>query len=653
MSRSLEQRGIAEQAAQAKWIEHVYGDERGWLYPLHAVDGSMEMIDGDVHKRAWTRWKAMAGDTARQKYKWGRNGLYTQDKANNPTKPTCIAYYWTGYDVRPILRETGVLHIVAGEVDVLTFLAMGITNVTAFFGEANIPATLVEDLESWGVHTVHYYADNDHTGYSSADAVKERLGLSGITLHLWAMPEQYKDVNDWYLDNPTGDVMQARRSITSNEPQAVAREFDFQRYAQAITAALGAEWTGRNRGFSKNMPCIFDAHEHDDRNPAAGWSEEAGRFRCFKCGQTYTAKETADRLGINGADFMKATLTPAKAAVQPKGGGSGASTAAVQNARIVSTHDAMRVYEDALDPDKFDVGRVPLINPITSMHKLQGFGHMLSDGKLVAVLGLSGGGKTSFIESMFVDPWRQMGISGGYDGPEWTPDEYVQRIVHRHGGATTDKIMLHMVWKAEERRRRANQPTSSYGKRLSDDELVRTRTVLDAVRSWQGQCYYLDEPSWDLGKRLDALSAFITDKRQQGVDIRYWVWDYIQLIDVLGSSDDRSRVQNAIKLLKAFVAEHRIIGIVASQPTKSASGDAKQGETLVAEAAQFMRDWEFNLFITLKPILNEEGQAMFGRVNVTKNSTGRGGQLDLAVDFKHLRWIDGPVPMALLQQEGA
>lgn len=70
-------------------------------------------------------------------------------------------------------------------------------------------------------------------------------------------------------------------------------EYTFEEVRQAIINRLGVD-TFKANGFSKKyIPCVF----HDDKHASASLHREIG-LQCFTCGQTFTWKQLAERLGI-------------------------------------------------------------------------------------------------------------------------------------------------------------------------------------------------------------------------------------------------------------------------------------------------------------------------------------------------------------------
>ena len=104
--------------------------------------------------------------------------------------------------------------------------------------------------------------------------------------------------------------------------------------------------------------------------------------------------------------------------------------------QIVSLGDLTTAFDAFMDDDKFeDVGEAVMM-PFKSMHRLGGMAQMLPPGKMTAVVGGSGDGKTTFQETM-----RDALLKAGYDclwySPEWDTYETHWRIIQRNGGATT------------------------------------------------------------------------------------------------------------------------------------------------------------------------------------------------------------------------
>lgn len=77
-----------------------------------------------------------------------------------------------------------------------------------------------------------------------------------------------------------------------------------QRFVEDVEARLGIQGYKEN-GWSLPIRCPFKAHEHDDAAPATHWHETSKCLKCFKCGQTWNAKDTGAQLGIKLEDYLE------------------------------------------------------------------------------------------------------------------------------------------------------------------------------------------------------------------------------------------------------------------------------------------------------------------------------------------------------------
>jgi len=646
LRETLQARGIAEAADVAGWTEATWYGEPGWAFPLRSATGKVyTMPDG----RTARRWKA--GTTpANRKYMWG----YEDQRKGDLKQPEHCRYYWIGEkDMREVITAAGgVLHITAGEPDALTLYAMGYENVTSFFGEGSVPDSLVDDMELLGVSEVCYYADNDNAGYDAAEKVRAVLAQTLIKCTVYTAPQEHNDLNDLYVatGRDADATMQAIRTVTLGEldapPQAAEPNFNAQGYISAITTALGATWKRHRSGWSQPMACIFANHEHDDRNPAAGWSESKQSYRCFKCGHTWDIDEVAEQIGVAKSDYW---TEPAPAMKTAKAQPSQAAPPSLDNYFKSSDQGLSKVLARINGDVLSDA--LPIINPISELHHLGGFCRLLTPGKIVGILGLSGGGKTSFVESMIVDPLRQIGISGVFWGPEWTYDEYAERSIQRYSQAVTmDDLSLHYMHMSEERARKAGQRATRFGKPLTNTQTEDVVRTVGKIAEWPGKTHYETKMGVTASQLIDLMQRKVDTQRAQGSNVRLAVFDYVQLMEVAGARSERENIQSAINMIKTFCVDNELIGIVNSQPTKAGSAESKaKGDTLDdegyirdlhADAAQFMREWVFNLFLTLTPAIRDGQQLNWGRVNVVKNSRGKEGHVDLQTDFARLRWLD-------------
>ncbi len=647
----LQERGILQAALDAGWDFLNWYGTPGWSFPLYQANGQKWVMPdnaGVARGRAAQRWKALDSNH-NPKYLWG---YPDQSRENGDVRqPVGCGYYWLpGGDTKQAIDSAGgVLIVACGEPDTLTFATVGKRNVVSFFGEGLIPDNAVDVFHKLGVRRIAYYPDNDNTGWDDALKLIEKFDGSGIEVDVYALPDEkaWTDVNDindlWIACGFDKDeflsTLDACKSINAALVRAapVTQEYEdndeaWRKYHEDIERALGAYWK-RGGGWSKYMRCIFANHDHDDRNPKATYHKEKHVFRCFKCSQTWQGDQVAERLGIERPKSTpkQQPITPAKTA-----NGAGQAAAPKPAIPVYTSDDSLRRYRErlrGLNP----VEHVPF--PFKALHHLGGFCQIIQTGKIVGVLGLSGGGKTSFIETLS-DAWRQTGLNIIWWSPEWTWEEMADRAVQRWGGLSMIDMMLYERWLIEEA---AGTPEHKrIGKPQPQAVIDHTIGITEAIEAWEGKAYYLDKMDVTLADLLDRAQQTVDDLAQDGRKPKIAVFDYIQLAEIAGARGDSERIPRAISLIKAFCSDNRIVGVVGTQTRKDDSEEArKEGELLTAEAAQYFRDDKTNLFITLNPEFDEQGN-MTGKgiINVVKNSGGRRGKVPARPDPAHLRWND-------------
>lgn len=649
----LSERGIYDAAQKAGWYPMRYYNQPGWAFPLYQANGQKWMLEGGREAR---RWKAFDSD-ASPKYSWG----WPDQQKGEERKPENCHYYWLPGTADAILKMNGVLHITAGEPDMLTLLEQGWKNVTTFFGEMAIPDNLVHDLQRLGVKKVTYYPDTDDTGVNAAIALYEALEGSDIAYSALMLPHAGKktDLNSLWqqvdFDTKTFlgvllDAKQYRFNKTEEPPQMRRKDFDRIGYEQAldkqyadIANALGVTEYKRN-GFSNPISCLFAAHEHDDKNPAAAWHQDKHIMVCFKCGQTWLGDEVAERLGISKVDW-NAYMPDATTQEQVK-----VEVAELADSIVYSSDQSIQRYRErmrGLHVSSF----TPIPFPFRVLHHLQGYAQVMKPRKITGILGLSGGGKTSFMETAG-DALRQQGIDLLWWGPEWSWEEMTDRTVQRYGGLTITEMMQHETYLAEQRQREEQGHATNFGVEGALDKINRTDAILDTIEGWPGKSYFVDKMGLALQQLLDVMDNTIIKKRGEGRNIRVVVFDYAQLLEVSGARSDMERINKAVGMIKTFCADTNMIGVVATQPRKNDSSTAKarsgNDSELTSESARYLVDDPFNLFITLNPVM--DAQMNKGVISVTKNSGGTREKVPVYIDFKHLTWKDERLPAYLANQ---
>lgn len=303
--------------------------------------------------------------------------------------------------------------------------------------------------------------------------------------------------------------------------------------------------------------------------------------------------------------------------------------------------DSMVAYRTTLHKAKPTSG-VPLLFPYKVLHDSGGFCRIIPPGIMIGVVGLSGGMKTSFVETI-TDKWRQMGHHILWWGPEWDWEQMGARAIQRYGGASIEQKLLHDLWLTEEA---LNVPEGKrHGRHMGRDLVQRSETISYTIENWPGQSHYIENMNIDIDGLLDACHDRVTTLAAEGTHIRVAVWDYVQLLNMRSVRTEAERITQVLGLLKGFCVEHKIVGVVASQVTKAAGSVVRDGsDTLDAESGQFQRSDKFNLVITLNPVYQGSLLTNRGLVRVAKNSIGKPLTKTVYIDPSKFLWLDKEAP---------
>jgi hypothetical protein len=371
--------------------------------------------------------------------------------------------------------------------------------------------------------------------------------------------------------------------------------------------------------------------------------------------------------------------------------------------RPETVQDAITYVSDIANNRRVDEGRT-LTMPYRLLHPLGGLCRYLPPGKLTLVFGMSGHGKTSFVEPM-MEFWQQTGHNGIFDGREFDPSEYEFRRIQRHSGQVVESMdgakhhfkplsytdfMAHK--KAQEEERDNTPKFLRDGVFLTHDQQRTVAWVESFVNRWTGKVRYAPKKSYldDMpgidpainskqaadDKRYGTLTwarHFVNEQRDNGVPIDYMIFDYMQLFNLHTNNAPTNAYQTALYMIKDFAVEMRVHCIVLSQVNKNDdSATRSQNKPLGVSAMQFINDAPANLTISLNIAYADttevdwQGNAQTvkqqlpngnfaGMLWVIKNSMEKTGQVKMQADLAHYRWIDAswqPMKADLLDDEG-
>lgn len=390
-------------------------------------------------------------------------------------------------------------------------------------------------------------------------------------------------------------------------------------------------------GYSKGGWQGFDGWENEVRQLGRLWGREDQEIEASISGAY--EKATPKTVGLPDDPLPPVTqaVVAKNATTEPEPPPEQASAPAVINWH--TSAESMRRYRERLTVARTD-GKLPLIFPYRALHDFRGFCRVVAPGVMIGVVGMSGGMKTSFVETI-TDAWKQMDCNDVlWYGPEWNWEKMADRAVQRYGGANLTDVMLHELWMQEQ----ALGVKARDGVRLPKAAYEESLRVSEDIERWAGMNHYIEQMDVDIDDLLKASTQRLTDAKEMGRHIRIAVWDYLQLLDMRSARSEQDRIGSILGRVKAFCVEHSLIGIVASQVTKTASSDTKENQKLLtSEAGQFFRSDKFNLVLTLNPVYDGKLLTDKGYINVDKNSIGKTGAVEVGIDPARLRWLDSAV----------
>jgi hypothetical protein len=357
--------------------------------------------------------------------------------------------------------------------------------------------------------------------------------------------------------------------------------------------------------------------------------------------------------------------------------------------RPETMHAAIRYVLGVARGEVVDEGRI-LTMPYSVLHGFGGLCRYMPPGKLSLIFGMSGHGKTSFVEPM-MEFWAQRGYNGIFDGREFDPDEYEFRRIQRYSGqavedlggqtahyerVTYTEFMGHK--KALQEARDKIPMFLRDGQCLKGTKLRTVDWIDTMVNRWPGNLYYAPKKSYlddtpgaelpisaEQAKRDDDYGTltwarlYINEQRNKGIPVDYMIFDYMQLLKLHTNNAPTNAYQTALYMIKDFSVSMRIHCIVLSQVNKTNDNDSRNmNRPLPVSAMQYINDAPANLTISLNIRYVEgletdwQGQPQMvkqtipgttnnpGMVWVIKNSMERTGQVKMQADLAHYRWLD-------------
>lgn len=277
--------------------------------------------------------------------------------------------------------------------------------------------------------------------------------------------------------------------------------------------------------------------------------------------------------------------------------------------------------------------------PFRSISALGGFCEIMEKTKMTAVIGPSGGQKTTFIECI-VTAWLQAGYSGAMFGPEWSSADMLRRAIQRLGGPSYVKVGKHLAYKADVSSLPVAEQEFAKKRAFAEGKYplsaAEENTMLDLkreIQSWPGNLYVL-RPSMNFKTTIEQFQAAQSKAKERCKPLDFIVLDYIQV-----AGNDYEEIMTAISWTKTFCMTGNLHGLASSQMVKSDSRANRQGQAVGSEAMAYASDAAFNsAYVLNRPVDSDNHYLDKIKVRVTKNSMGQSG-IETMLDYNPLRLL--------------
>ena len=657
----LEQRGILGAALECKIEPRLLHGTPGWVYPIINQYGNPAEVRAGL---TLYRWKA-CDSNANPKYMF----LPEDPQDGGPWHKPRI-YFAPGF-AEAVKKAGGVVIWASGEPDVWAWMSAGFRNVFCWFGEMNVPDNLVAMLQHFEIKTVLMYPDLDDTGQRAATKVKDllianrigfswyeldrdKLGDGGDINKLWIYSEFDREIFDIEVsacrvvlkgtpDEPAAPPPdpEPAKNIRDNHVGWSTTEYEdfLAKCWDWIMADCGVSKAdfGVNKR-SKRIACRIVSHTHDDHRPAAYlyWdgSPTSGAYCCPKCDEP--SLNITQYMKLRGKDPVE--FYPVRDS-KPKPPHNGTAKSDDKTGWLVGWAEAGSRYEAVLDGNLPINTYPPLPIPFREMKKMGGLARNLDAGLVMGIISGSGWGKTVLVETI-IDYWRSLGKYGIIWGPEWSPEKYFARAVHRKGGPSPSDVTDHKAWYAD--KLRGVEEHKRAGHRLTDDQLVKAREVAALVKQWP-ELETIDRAGVTVANLFGKFDhagvwhngaydeAFI-GMEAAGKRPSYAVCDYANLVMGQNGDDQFKTVAAAVDGFKQFCTRHQVSGLEVFQIDKETSKSVLAGRTQIdLESMLGARSFSLNLCVALAREIDEVtgDYTDIGKLRVTKNSEGHCGAFEL------------------------
>jgi hypothetical protein len=300
------------------------------------------------------------------------------------------------------------------------------------------------------------------------------------------------------------------------------------------------------------------------------------------------------------------------------------------NAKVItSTNSLEQVVQKITDTERFIGVEEYLPIPFQKFHQFGGQMRVMSPGLVFLVAMISGGGKTSFLET-WINYWLRQGFDVLMRGDEWSHVQYTVRMMQRYGGLTNEQFEDFEIWKSE--REHGVPVANRFGKQIPKDIYDKSMQIKRDISKWPGKIHYFPTEPY-IEDTIADMESRLHELRRNGRRVACAAWDYISLFKSRDTSEN-NQPEAVGGAIKDFSKRTRLASIAASQVKKDVSERIKRGDNtpLVASDLYYVRDDKYNCILGLNPIYHkmrdEHGFEHWTftnkvRAEILKNSNGK------------------------------
>ena len=316
--------------------------------------------------------------------------------------------------------------------------------------------------------------------------------------------------------------------------------------------------------------------------------------------------------------------------------------------------------------------------PFASLHQFGGNAFAMKPNFISGIVGVSGGGKTSFWQTLvqlLLRQTRNWGII--VDAREFKPeDDFERHALRELSVINPDDIVKHEIYQQMQSENHFIEPDEKkLGKLMTDDKFNALLQFQANEKYRFGHFEYADEFDY-IEDTLDYMYRRTMELRQDGKYVDLWIFDYLTLYratqkTMQGVGDNIYNV--ILSIIKAKTRRANIHSIVMLQPNKEPTLAQKANNHLLsASDINFVNENHFNFLMSINVLYGTQSEWVNadhhkGYAIVRESSTGKpkkgiaplkqGGfaamwkglknttgkaswLLPVVADYKRMRWLD-------------